>query len=74
MPRSDMPSHPKGLPTRTINDGKVYNKNVKDRVTAPLLGENQGDSGKSPSTTHSKNLPMTDNKRAPFKSRCIFDY
>ena len=42
-------------------------------LNEPILGENQGDSGKTPSTTHSTNLPMTNNMRPGKKSRVIFD-
>lgn len=71
MPKSDMPRHP-DKPVNTINSGKVYVRKTR-RTEAPLLGEGQGDSGKVPVLNHSNNLPMTDNKRAGFKSRVIFD-
>ena len=71
MPKSDKTR--KASPhVLTINAGKPYHA-MAQRPEAPLLGEGQGDSGKTPSTTHSKNLPMTNNKRAGFKSSCIFD-
>ena len=45
-----------------------------ERPEAPVLGEKQGDSGKTPNLNHAKGVPMTNTKRTPFKSRCIFDY
>lgn len=62
MPRSDK--------TRQALDKKFLQY---QRPEAPVLGEGQGDSGKAPNLNHAKGVPMTNNKRAPFKSKVIFD-